>query len=281
MLTLLSLSFTNISTYTTDITILGKEDKRFILIGSAHMNMKETPSQAAFFEKFIELLNTHNPQKTKFYYELDHETDSARKEYIIKKGKTKLQFWNPFKALTTHIDQEMQELYDAFTKWDGAALARLRFYDPDIKFTTKSFDIRSIDHQQDNKKVFKALKESILLSLADYPEKEKLFEEALRGKKIQVHAGDLQLMEQIKTEFKQYDLFIVHAGYHHTNLMSELLQIEGWAILEKIKSTNPDEWQSLIDTVTEEPLEVVEQAAPEDWDFMDAGDAFSPRAPLD
>lgn len=281
-LLILSLSFSGLFAYTSEITVFGKEDKRFILIGGAHTDYKKySDAQDAFFEKFIDALKAHKPDVTKFYYELDSSEDKARKQYIVEKGTDKLRFYSPFKALTTTVDPALQAQYKAYIDWDGTALARLRYYDPTINFTTESFDVRTDVEEQEERIIYQALKDSILLSLTGNPEKHKQYEEffgSMSSRRVRVHAGDLQLIEQIKSEFSKYSIFLYHAGFEHTRVMKELLEIEGWIILTETKSCDPAEWTPLMEIFTEEPVDVVE-AQEGDWQFMDAGDAFNPKLP--
>ncbi len=156
----------------------------------------------------------------------------------------------------------MQTLYSHSAYLHGPTLASFSFQN-NHNFKIRNYDIREINENEELTlerciAIYQSIINSILESSPHYEdsyEKSQLLinkyenrddkseEKELVPVKIKAAAMDLGLMEELASkEFQPHSIFLIHAGLAHIMFLKNLLQTEGWEIIDTIESSNPKNW---------------------------------------
>lgn len=156
------------------------------------------------------------------------------------------------------IDSIFQHSYSNFTTWWGQTLAGMR-YKHDHAFTVENYDIREIEGEEaptieKRLAIYQTIIDSILEDTPDYktayekipapPQTDNTEQQKnMLLTKTGAAAMDLGLMEKLNSpSLKPYSIFIVHAGRAHIEFLTNLLQVDGWQVIDKMDTTKPTRW---------------------------------------
>ena len=155
------------------------------------------------------------------------------------------------------IDSILQNTYSNLTTLWGKTLAGMR-YKHDHDFTVENYDIREIEDEEaptieNRRAIYQTIVDSILEDTPRYrtayekipapPQTDNKEEQrSMLLTKTGAAAMDLGLMEKLNSLTKSYSTFIVHAGRAHIEFLTNLLQVDGWQVIDNLKTTNPRRW---------------------------------------
>ena len=244
-LLLVALNVASLFSHTTKIVTLKKDDKRIVLIGDIHIPHKHLKVQDIFFKTLIKKLDTDKPEKTMFFYEAIRDPNN----YPLLK---------PY--------QDNIHIFDQFKTYIGKALSKVRFFEQKRKFKVQNFDCRTLQELQElvYEINLSSLSQQVNTKINDFimnipDNKQALYrkkiaernKECINGNTDQENllyamntTSDLYFMELLEKEIQKHNLFFVHAGEAHTDLMKEFLTIERWETIDIIESTDPQTWKT-------------------------------------
>jgi hypothetical protein len=155
------------------------------------------------------------------------------------------------------INSILQHSYSYFTRWWGKTLATMR-YKHDHAFTVENYDIREIGTEEaptveNRRAIYQTIVDSILEDTPHYrtayekipapPQTDNAEEQrSMLLTKTGAAAMDLGLMEKLNSLTKSYFISIVHAGRAHIEFLTNLLQVDGWQVIDNLETTNPRYW---------------------------------------